>query len=127
MVLATDAPLMPIQCKRLARRATTGLAWVGGYGANGSGDIFIAFATGNIVPPSQPGGPTAPVAVSMLPSEAMSSLFLAAAESTEEAILNALCMAATMTGWQSRTAHAMPLDTLQEVVARTRAALKPTR
>src|SRR5262249_47921062 len=50
VVLATDAPLLPIQCKRLARRATTGLAWVGGIGSNGSGDIFLAFATGNRVP-----------------------------------------------------------------------------
>src|SRR6185312_1699430 len=47
VVLATDAPLLPIQCQRLARRATTGLSWVGGIGANGSGDIFIAFSTGN--------------------------------------------------------------------------------
>ena len=50
VVLATDAPLLPIQCQRLARRATTGLAWVGGIGANSSGDIFLAFATGNRVP-----------------------------------------------------------------------------
>ena len=49
VVLATDAPLLPIQCQRLARRATTGLAWVGGIGANSSGDIFLAFATGNHV------------------------------------------------------------------------------
>ena len=123
VVLATDAPLIPVQCKRLARRATTGLAWVGGYGTNGSGDIFIAFSTGNRVPPSQPGGPTAPVAVKMMPSEAMSPLFLAAAEATEEAILNALCMAETMTGFQGRTVHALPLDRLKEVVTRTRAAL----
>src|SRR5260370_21385888 len=47
VILATDAPLIPIQCQRLARRATTGLAWVGGIGANGSGDIFLAFATAN--------------------------------------------------------------------------------
>jgi D-aminopeptidase len=124
VVLATDAPLIPSQCKRLARRATTGLAWVGGYGANSSGDIFIAFSTGNIVPPSQPGGPTVPVSLSMMPSEAMSPLFLAAAEATEEAILNAMCMATTMTGWQGRTAHALPLDRLQEVLTRVRAALR---
>src|SRR5690606_33228532 len=49
VVLATDAPLLPIQCKRLARRATTGLAWVGGIGANGSGDIVLAFSTANTV------------------------------------------------------------------------------
>src|SRR5262252_3815334 len=53
VVLATDAPLLPIQCQRLARRATTGLAWVGGMGSNGSGDIFIAFSTANHVKPSQ--------------------------------------------------------------------------
>ncbi len=123
VVLATDAPLIPLQCKRLARRATTGLAWVGGYGANGSGDIFIAFSTGNSVPPSQPGDPLAPVAVRMMPSEAMTPLFLAAAEATEEAILNAMCMAETMTGLQGRTVHALPLDRLAEVVGRARAAL----
>ena len=122
-MLATDAPLLPVQCKRLARRATTGLAWVGGYGTNGSGDIFIAFSTGNRLPPSQPGGPTAPVSVRMMPSDAMSRLFLAAAEATEEAILNAMCMAETMTGLQDRTVHALPLDRLKEVVIRTRAAL----
>ncbi|MGH7154916.1 MAG: P1 family peptidase, partial [Acetobacteraceae bacterium] len=54
VVLATDAPLLPIQCQRLARRATTGLAWVGGIGANGSGDIFLAFATGNHVHHGEP-------------------------------------------------------------------------
>ncbi len=124
VVLATDAPLIPSQCKRLARRATTGLAWVGGYGANSSGDIFIAFATGNVVPPSQPGGSLAPVPLAMMPSEAMSPLFLAAAEATEEAILNAMCMAETMTGWQGRTVHALPLDRLQEVMTRARAALR---
>ncbi|MGH7067257.1 MAG: P1 family peptidase, partial [Acetobacteraceae bacterium] len=54
VVLATDAPLLPIQCRRLARRATTGLAWAGGLGANGSGDIFLAFSTANHVPLGQP-------------------------------------------------------------------------
>ncbi|HXV26337.1 MAG TPA: P1 family peptidase [Alphaproteobacteria bacterium] len=123
VVLATDAPLIPAQCKRLARRATTGLAWVGGYGSNSSGDIFIAFSTGNVVPPSQPNGSPAPVAVRMMPSEAMTPLFLAAAEATEEAILNAICMAETMTGWQGRTVYALPLEPLKEIVARGRAAL----
>jgi len=123
IVLATDAPLLPIQCKRLARRATTGLAWVGGIGTNGSGDLFIAFSTGNAIPPSQPGGALAPIAVHMLPGEAMTPIFLAAAEATEEAILNALVAAETMTGWQGRTAHAVPLDRLKEIVSRAKAAL----
>jgi D-aminopeptidase len=113
VVLATDAPLLPIQCQRLARRATTGLAWVGGIGGNGSGDIFIAFSTANHI------GPNEPITnVCMLAPAAMTSLFRAAAEATEEAILNALCMAETMIGKDGRTVHALPLDRLQEVMRR---------
>jgi len=111
VVLATDAPLIPIQCQRLARRATTGLAWVGGVGANGSGDIFIAFSTANRIDPAAPTS-----AVTMVSPEAMTALFRAAAEATEEAILNALCKAETMTGRDGTTAHALPLDRLQEVM-----------
>src|SRR5262249_51230419 len=107
VVLATDAPLLPIQCQRLARRATTGLAWVGGIGNNGSGDIFIAFSTANHV------GPNDKITnVRMLAPAAMTSLFRAAAEATEEAILNALCMAETMTGNDGRTVHPLPLHPL---------------
>src|SRR5215475_13280385 len=93
VVLATDAPLLPIQCQRLARRATTGLAWVGGIGANGSGDIFIAFSTANHI-----GQHDKFAHVRMLNPDAMTGLFRAAAEATEEAILNAMCMAETMSG-----------------------------
>jgi D-aminopeptidase len=115
VVLATDAPLLPSQCRRLAQRATIGLARMGGTGGNSSGDIFVAFATGN-------GGlyqkeeDRAPLAVQMLPSGAMTPLFEAAADATEEAILNALCMATTVTGVNGRAAHAMPLDRLSEVL-----------
>jgi D-aminopeptidase len=115
VVLATDAPLLSIQCQRLARRATTGLAWVGGIGANGSGDIFIAFSTGNAV--------RADAAVSdvrTLSPDSMTPLFLAAAEATQEAILNAMTTAETMTGFQGRTVHALPLDRLQQVMQRYR-------
>lgn len=115
VVLATDAPLLPIQCKRLARRATTGLAWVGGIGANGSGDIFLAFSTANTV---RAGAGVSDVQT--LAPEAMTPLFLAAAEATQEAILNALTAAETMTGYRGRTAHALPLDRLQEVMRRYR-------
>jgi D-aminopeptidase len=120
VVLATDAPLIPIQCQRLARRATTGLAWVGGLGANSSGDIFIAFSTANHI-----GERDKITAVQMLAPDAMTSLFRAAAEATEEAILNALCMAETMTGKDGRTIHALPLDRLQEIMRRSREALRP--
>jgi D-aminopeptidase len=115
VVLATDAPLLPIQCQRLARRATTGLAWVGGIGANGSGDIFIAFSTANHI-----GQNDKVSAVQMLNPDAMTALFRAGAEATEEAILNALCMAETMTGRDGRVIHALPLDRLQEVMRRYR-------
>jgi D-aminopeptidase len=115
VVLATDAPLLPIQCQRLARRATTGLAWVGGIGANSSGDIFLAFATGNRIP-----GAEGLSSVRMLAPSAMTGLFQAAAEATEEAILNALCMAETMVGQQGRVAHAIPHDRLIEVVRSAR-------
>ena len=115
VVLATNAPLIPLQCQRLARRAATGLAWVGGIGANGSGDIFIAFSTGNHV------GQNDKISnVKMIAPDAMTSLFRAAAEATEEAILNAMCMAETMSGRDGRTIHALPLDLLQEVMRRYR-------
>ena len=115
VVLATNAPLLPIQCQRLARRATTGLAWVGGVGFNGSGDIFLAFATGNHVRHGE-----AISELSMLSPENMNPLFQAAAEATEEAILNALTAAETMIGFAGRTAHALPLDRLVEVMHRYR-------
>ena len=85
VILATDAPLLPIQCQRLARRATTGLAWVGGIGANGSGDIFLAFSTGNHIGQNDRISTRADAR-----ADAMTRLFQAAAEATEEAILNAL-------------------------------------
>jgi D-aminopeptidase len=115
VILATDAPLLPIQCQRLARRATTGLAWAGGIGANSSGDIFLAFSTANHI-----GQHDKVSTVRMLAANAMTSLFRAAAEATEEAILNALTAAETMTGQLGRTIHALPLDLLQEVMRRYR-------
>lgn len=115
VILATDAPLLSIQCRRLARRATTGLARVGGYGANGSGDIFLAFSTANRIR----NGATMSE-VRMLGIEQCTPLFAAAAEATEEAIWNALVAAETMSGFQGRTAHAIPHDLLREAVGRYR-------
>lgn len=114
VVVATDAPLLPVQCRRLAQRATVGLARVGGIGHNGSGDLFLAFSTGNHLHLS----PRAeqPIDLRMLPHSQMDELFDATAEAVEEAILNALTAAETMTGWQGRTAHALPLDELRAIV-----------
>lgn len=114
VVLATDAPLLPIQCQRLAKRATSGLAQVGGIGFNGSGDIFIAFATGNHLLTTM----TQPHGVQMLPNEQMDSLFEAATEAVNEAILNSLIAAETMTGLGGATVHALPHDLLQQTMAR---------
>ncbi|MCB0047617.1 MAG: P1 family peptidase [Caldilineaceae bacterium] len=112
VVLATDAPLLTPQCRRLAQRATVGLARAGGIGHNGSGDIFLAFATGNHVPVAA----DAPIAVQMLPDSQIDPFFEAAAEATEEAILNALVAAETMTGFQGRTVYAMPNERVRELV-----------
>ena len=116
VVIATDAPLLPHQCRRLAQRATIGLARVGGLGGDSSGDICLAFATGNRGLP-RPGEVTAgPAAATFLPNATMTPLFEAVADATEEAILNALCMATTMTGINNRIAYALPLDRLRQIM-----------
>ncbi len=116
VVVATDAPLLPVQCKRLAQRATVGLARVGGVGHNGSGDIFLAFATGNHFPGSGEGL----YELKMLPHHHLNPFFEAVAEAVEEAILNALTAAETLTGFRGRTAHALPLGELQELMVKYR-------
>ncbi|RPI26122.1 MAG: S58 family peptidase [Actinobacteria bacterium] len=114
VVIATDAPLLPVQCKRLARRATIGLARVGGYGHNSSGDFFLAIATGNDLPAVADGLWD----LKMLCHREMDTLFHAVADATEEAILNALCAAETTTGQMGRTAHALPTDRLSALMGR---------
>ena len=116
VIIATNAPLLPIQCKRLAQRATLGVARVGGNGDNGSGDLFLAFSTGNHG--LEPADDVSPVPVSMVPNNAISALFEAVADATEESILNALCMAETMEGGAGRVVHQMPLDRLKDVMAK---------
>ncbi len=114
VVIATDAPLLPMQCRRLAQRATVGLARVGGVGHNGSGDIFVAFATGNHIPADLSVRRT----LEMLPHEHLNPFFEAVAEAVEEAILNTLTAAETMTGYMDRTVYALPLDHLQRIMHR---------
>jgi L-aminopeptidase/D-esterase-like protein len=112
VVVATDAPLLPHQLKRLAQRVPFGIAKTGGYGANGSGDIFIAFSTAN------PGAAVREglVNTGMLPNDAISPLFLATAQATEEAIVNALVAARTMTGINDHTVHALPHGRLIDIL-----------
>ena len=117
VVLATDAPLLPHQCRRLAQRATIGVARSGGGGENDSGDIFLAFATGNRGLAAEDEGMTVSQSLTMLDDDHITDLFWAAIESTEEAILNSLIAAETMTG-NGNTFHALPPDRLLEIMAR---------
>ena len=123
VVLATDAPLLPIQCDRLAIRAGVGLSRMGGGLDDGSGDIFLAFATGNRGLPRAVLDADVPqtVPVRMLPNERMSPLFHAAAEATEAAILNALLAAGTVTGRDGVTAHGLAPDLLLAALDEARA------
>lgn len=115
IVIGTDAPLLSDQCRRLAQRATIGLARTGGMGHNTSGDLFLAFATGQHIPAfSDSPIPLEP----MLSNQHINLFFDAAAEAVEEAILNALTAAETMSGYQGHTAYALPLDEMQQVMAK---------
>jgi D-aminopeptidase len=118
IIVATDAPLLPHQCRRLAQRATIGLARVGGNGADSSGDIFLAFSTGNRGLPRPEDRAALPATATFLPNATMTPLFEAVADATEEAILNAMCTAVTTTGINNRVAHAIPLDRLREIMSR---------
>jgi len=112
IVIATDAPLIPNQLKRLARRATMGLARNGSTSGNGSGDIFIAFSTANP-------GASAPAAVqqlAMLPNDRMNPLFDAVVQATEEAILNAMFAAETMVGVDGHKVEALPVEQVREIL-----------
>jgi len=114
VIVATDAPLLPHQCQRLAQRAGLGLARAGGGGEHSSGDIFIAFSSGNADVPAHPGdlGPARTAAVEMLSDDYVTPLYYAVIEATEEAILNALLQAETMTGRDGNTAHRLDPDRL---------------
>ena len=112
IVIATDAPLLPTQLKRLARRASMGLARTGSVSGNGSGDIFIAFSTAN-PGASQPAGLRQ---VQMVPNDEMGPFFAATVEATEEAIVNALVAAETMIGIDDHKVEAIPHERLQEVL-----------
>jgi D-aminopeptidase len=120
VVLATDAPLLPHQCERLAQRAGLGIARMGGIASTGSGDIFIAFATGNrgLPGPATVPAPRAVHDVRMVDDGRMTPLFQAAVEAVEEAIVNALLVAGTMTGADGITAHGLDGERVVEIMAR---------
>ncbi|MGZ4363626.1 MAG: DmpA family aminopeptidase [Gaiellaceae bacterium] len=119
VVVATDAPLLPNQCQRVAQRAGLGVARAGGTGGQTSGDLFIAFATGNRLPVDDEDRPTVLVRdVRTVGEGVIDAIFEAAIEATEEAIVNALVAAETMVGRDGVTAHALPHDRLLEAMAR---------
>lgn len=108
VVVATDAPLLPHQLKRLARRIPLGISKLGGFGANPSGDIFITFSTANKGAANRSEYQN----LEMLPNDKITPLFIATTQAVEESILNALVAAETMTGINNNTIYELPHDEL---------------
>lgn len=117
VVIATDAPVLPHQLKRIAKRASLGIGRMGATANNGSGDIFIAFSTAHRNIGTEQEGL---FAVNMLGNASLDPIFAATVEATEEAIINALVAAETMTGVDGNTVHALPHDRLQEILKKHR-------
>jgi D-aminopeptidase len=122
VVVATDAPLLPHQLKRLARRVSLGLARDGAIGANGSGDIFIAFSTANREVSATKGT----ASLTMLPNNRMNPLFAATIQCVEEAVVNAMIAAETMTGANGKTVRALPHAELQKILRKYGRLTDPT-
>jgi D-aminopeptidase len=112
VAVATDAPLLPHQLKRLAKRVTLGLGRNGSISGNDSGDIFISFSTAN----AGAGMSKTPAAITILPIEHIDPLFEATVQATEEAVINAMVAAETMTGIDNHRVEALPHDKLREVL-----------
>jgi D-aminopeptidase len=111
-IAATDAPLLPHQLRRIAQRISLGIARTGGTAGNGSGDLFLAFSTANRGAAGREGVKS----IAMLPNDEIDPLFDATVEATEEAIINALVAAQTMTGINGNTIYALPHDQLRAVL-----------
>lgn len=117
IVIATDAPLLPHQLKRLARRASMGLARTGSVSGNGSGDIFVAFSTAN----PGVGDPAKPTqSAQTIPNDRMDPLFSATVQATEEAIINSLVRNSSMTGRDSHRVDALPHDRVRDLIRQKR-------
>ena len=112
VVVATDAPFLPNQLKRIVRRVPIGISRVGGYGSNGSGDIFISFSTAN----SKAFDRENEKSITFLPNDEMNPFFIATVQATEEAILNALISAKTMIGINDNVVYELPHDRLKKVL-----------
>lgn len=113
VIVATNVPLLPHQLKRLARRVPLGMARTGATGANGSGDIFLAFSTANAGAAKRSGL----MNLEMLVNDDMDALFEATVYAVEESILNAMTSATTMTGINGRTSYAIPHERIQDLLS----------
>jgi D-aminopeptidase len=122
IVVATDAPLLPHQLRRLVKRATLGLGREGSISSNGSGDIFIAFSTAN----RAAAGDTAQASAQMLPNGKLDPLFAATVQATEEAVTNAMIAAVTMTGADSIRAQRLPHDRVVAILRKHNRLLSST-
>ncbi|MHA2364538.1 MAG: DmpA family aminopeptidase [Candidatus Hodarchaeales archaeon] len=115
VIVATDVPLLPHQLKRIARRVPIGIGRVGGYGGNSSGDIFLSFSTSNEIVSDAKSISD----VRMLSNNLIDGLFLATVQATEEAIINALISAETMTGINNNIVYALPHEKILEIFEKT--------
>ena len=120
VVVATDAPLLPHQLKRLASRVSLGIGFVGGRGENSSGDLFVGFSTANAEASKTAGT----AQLRMLPNEGINPLFRDTVDATEEAIINSLVTARTMTGINGNTGYAIPHDPLRAVLSKYQRLVK---
>ncbi|MBA3320596.1 MAG: P1 family peptidase [Pyrinomonadaceae bacterium] len=120
VVVATDAPLLPHQLKRVVKRVSLAIGDVGGRGENSSGDIFIAFSTAN----PEVSKSTGTAQLTMLPNERINPLFRATVDATKEAIVNAMVAAETMKGINGNTVHALPHGRLREVLKKYNRLIK---
>lgn len=124
VVVATDAPVLPHQLKRIVQRVSLGIGLMGGIGGNSSGDIFIAFSTANAASVSKVNEVST---LSMLPNEKINPLFEATVQATEEAIVNALVAAETMTGFGGNTVYALPHDRLKAALKKYNRLMEPAK
>jgi D-aminopeptidase len=112
VIVATNAPLLPHQLERIARRVSLGLGRLGSFAGNSSGDLFLAFSTANAGAAKSDGTPS----LTMLPNERIDPLFRATIEATEEAVVNAMLAAQTMTGADGIRVFGLPGDRVVQVL-----------
>ncbi len=110
VIIATDAPLLPHQCERVSARSALGLAKIGCQGQNMSGDLILTFSTGNRILPNQ----KVINHIASINNNEINALFTATIEATEEAVLNALCAAETLSGFENRTVHQLPHELIKK-------------